>query len=301
MRNPLTVAIGGGSGFLGSALAAALRSRGDRVRTLVRRPPRDPAEITWLPNSGRLDPARLAGVDVVVNLAGAGVGDRRWGPEHKAAILQSRVDSTHTVVGALLAMDRPARLVNASAVGFYGNRGEEQLTEASAPGTGFLPEVVQAWEEATVAAVQAGIPVSLARTGLVMGSSGGAFPQLARLSRLGIFGPLGSGRQWWPVISLRDEIAAYLHLIDHPEITGPVNLVGAEPVPQHEFAAALGAALHRPALVPAPAPALGLVVGEFSGEILASQRVLPERLLATGFTHQDPDVAAVVAAALGRG
>lgn len=293
----LTVGISGASGLIGTALTQALRDRGDRVIVLVRRPAAGPDERSWDPAKEIFD-AGLAGVHTVVNLAGAGVGDKRWNTEHRAAILTSRVRATRTIVAAIEASDEPIALVNGSAVGAYGDRGEEVLTEGSPRGVGFLAEVVRAWEDAAAPLVEAGRPVSFARTGLVMTQRGGALAPLLRATRLGAGGPLGSGKQYWPIISLRDEVAALMHLIDHPEITGPVNLVGVEPPRQREVAAELGRLVHRPSVLPAPGFALRLVVGEFAGEILASQRVLPERLLATGFEHRDASVDEVLAAAL---
>ncbi len=293
----LTVGISGASGLIGTALTQALRDRGDRVIVLVRRPAAGPDERSWDPAKEIFD-AGLAGVHTVVNLAGAGVGDTRWNTEHRAAILTSRVRATRTIVAAIEASDEPIALVNGSAVGAYGDRGEEVLTEGSPRGVGFLAEVVRAWEDAAAPLVEAGRPVSFARTGLVMTQRGGALAPLLRATRLGAGGPLGSGKQYWPIISLRDEVAALMHLIDHPEITGPVNLVGVEPPRQREVAAELGRLVHRPSVLPAPGFALRLVVGEFAGEILASQRVLPERLLATGFEHRDASVNEVLAAAL---
>ncbi|GAA1746637.1 TIGR01777 family oxidoreductase [Nostocoides vanveenii] len=293
----LTVGISGASGLIGTALTQALRDRGDRVIVLVRRPAAGPDERSWDPAKEIFD-AGLAGVHTVVNLAGAGVGDTRWNTEHRAAILTSRVRATRTIVAAIEASDEPIALVNGSAVGAYGDRGEEVLTEGSPRGVGFLAEVVRAWEDAAAPLVEAGRPVSFARTGLVMTQRGGALAPLLRATRLGAGGPLGSGKQYWPIISLRDEVAALMHLIDHPEITGPVNLVGVEPPRQREVAAELGRLVHRPSVLPAPGFALRLVVGEFAGEILASQRVLPERLLATGFEHRDASVDEVLAAAL---
>ena len=293
----LTVGISGASGLIGTALTQALRDRGDRVIALVRRPAAGPDERSWDPAKETFD-AGLAGVHTVVNLAGAGVGDKRWNTEHRAAILTSRVRATRTIVAAIEASGEPIALVNGSAVGAYGDRGEEVLTESSPRGVGFLAEVVRAWEDAAAPLVAAGRPVSFARTGLVMTQRGGALAPLLRATRLGAGGPLGSGKQYWPIISLRDEVAALMHLIDHPEITGPVNLVGVEPPRQREVAAELGRLVHRPSVLPAPGFALRLVVGEFAGEILASQRVVPERLLATGFEHRDASVDEVLAAAL---
>ncbi|MBM6404080.1 TIGR01777 family oxidoreductase [Phycicoccus sp. CSK15P-2] len=288
------VAVTGSSGLIGSALVAALRERGDEVVRLVRRAPSGADEVRWDPASRYLDPTVLDGVDAVVNLAGAGVGDRRWTPSYKHEILASRTDSTTAVAGAVAAMDGPVRLVSGSAVGYYGDRGDEELTERSAPGAGFLADVTRAWEAATQPAVEAGAPVAVVRTGIVLARKGGAMDRLLTLARLGLAGPLGSGRQFWPWITLPDTVGALLHLVDHPEVTGPVNLAAPSPARQREVVAALGRALDRPALLPAPSPALRLVLGEFAGEILASQRVVGEALAAGGFacTHTDIDSAA---------
>ena len=284
------VAVTGSSGLIGSALVAALRERGDEVVRLVRRPPSGPDEVQWDPASRRLDPRTLDAVDGVVHLAGAGVGDRRWTPAYKHEILASRTDGTTAVAGAVAACDHPVRLVSGSAVGFYGDRGDEELTEASAAGTGFLADVVVAWEAAAQQAVDAGASVAFARTGIVMSPDGGALQPLLRLARLGLAGPLGSGRQFWPWITLPDEVGALLHLLDHPEVTGPVNLAAPQPARQKEIAAALGRALHRPAVLPAPSPALHLVVGEFAGEILGSQRIVGDALVGSGYAHRHADL-----------
>ncbi len=308
------VVVTGSSGLIGTPLVAALRGRGDEVVRLVRRPPSAPDEVRWDPASRRLDPGVLDGADAVVHLAGAGVGDRRWTPAYKHEILASRTDGTVAVASAIAEAGRDVRFLSGSAVGFYGDRGDEELTEDSPPGTGFLADVVLAWEAAAQPAVDAGAPVAFLRTGLVLappsGSSrsllkldrsgvlidteGGAAGPLVRLARLGLGGPIGSGRQFWPWITLVDEVAAILHLLDHSDVTGPVNLTGPEPARQREVAAALGRAMHRPAVLPAPAFAARLAVGEFAGEIVASQRIVGDVLVASGYryTHADLDSAA---------
>jgi uncharacterized protein (TIGR01777 family) len=292
------IAITGASGFIGGALTAYLSARGDQVVRLVRRPARSADEISWDPAEGRLDPAALADVDAVVHLAGAGVGDHRWTPAYKDLVLRSRIDGTRTVASALAAAiattGRPIRLVSASAVGFYGDRGDEILTEASGPGTGFLAQVVGAWEGATEAAVRAGSPVAFARSGLVMGPHGGAFARMLTLGRLGLGGPLGSGRQYWPWVTLPDTVRAFAFLLDHPHVVGPVNVVGPDPRPQREVARALGAALGRPTVLPAPAFALRIVLGEFADDVLASQRVQPGVLTEAGFAHEHATLAEAV-------
>ncbi|MDN5797777.1 MAG: TIGR01777 family oxidoreductase [Intrasporangium sp.] len=292
------VAVAGSSGLIGGALCRHLLGRGDQIVRLVRRPAAAPDEVRWSPSSGYLPPDALAGVDALVNLAGIGINARRWTGAHKAAIERSRVDATGAVAQTLARlqerMQRPVRLVNASAVGFYGDRGDEVLTEASHGGADFLSGVVARWEDATRPATAAGVPVAVIRSGLVMTPDGGAFRPLLRLTRLGLAGPLGSGRQWWPWITLVDEVRAITHLLDHPELTGPVNAAAPEPHRQQEIAQALAGALHRIALVPAPRPALRLVIGEFADRILDSQLVEPQQLLASGFTFEHPDLASAV-------
>ena len=242
---PQRVAITGASGLIGGALSAFLRDRGDEVVRLVRRPPRHPDEVRWDPASRRLDPADLAGVTAVVHLAGAGVGDQRWTPSLPAADprLPGRRhhDHRHGPGALAAATPRPAGQRRRPS-GFYGDRGDEVLTEESGAGTGFLSEVVRAWEAAADPA-RDGRPVrGHTRTGLVFAPDGGALARMLPLARLGINGPLGSGRQWWPWISLRDTVAGLAHLVDHPEVEGPVNVVGPHPDRQVDIAAELGRA-----------------------------------------------------------
>ncbi|MEP6631363.1 MAG: TIGR01777 family oxidoreductase [Lapillicoccus sp.] len=289
------VAISGATGLIGSALSSYLVARGDDVRHLVRREARTGSEISWDPDQRRLDPADLEGVDAVVHLAGAGVADHRWTPAYKQLIMRSRTDGTAAVAAAVAAHGDRIRLVSGSAVGFYGDRGEEILTEDSAPGHDFLAEVTQAWETATHVASAVGAPVAMARTGLVMARKGGAFEPLVRLGRLGLAGPMGSGQQYWPWITLDDEIRALVHLVDHREVTGPVNLVGPEPLPQKQVVAELGRQLGRPSVVPAPAFALRAVLGEFAGSVTDSQRVVPTRLRESGFDWVHATIASAVA------
>ena len=288
------IVVTGSSGLIGTALVAALHERGDEVVRLVRRAPRSPDEVQWDPSTRRLDPHVLDGVDGVVNLAGAGVGDKRWTPAHKRDILASRVDSTTALATAVATADHPVRLVSGSAVGYYGDRGDEELTEASPPGTGFLSDVVLAWEAATQPAVDAGASVALVRTGIVLAPEGGAMKPLLRLGRFGLGGPLGSGRQFMPWITLTDEVGAILHLRDRPDVTGPVNLSALEPARQRDIATALGRALHRPAVLPAPSVALHLVLGEFAGEILGGQRIVGDALRDSGYTFTHADLESAI-------
>lgn len=286
----MKIAVTGSSGLIGTALVTRLHASGHDVVRLVRRAPRAADEVTWDPERGTVDLDGLAGVEAAVHLAGAGVGDRRWTAEYKRVIRDSRVLGTRTLVTALSALDPlPRVLVSGSAVGFYGSRGDEVLTEASTPGDDFLADVVRAWEAETVPAVEAGIRVATSRTGLVMSPRGGAFGRLLPLLRLGLAGPLGNGRQWWPWITLEDTTAALEFLLEK-DLDGPVNLSAPNPQRQGELTRALGRAFRRPALLPAPALALRAVLGEFSGEVLGSQRMVPRKLLDAGFSFRHPDV-----------
>jgi uncharacterized protein (TIGR01777 family) len=290
------VAITGASGMIGGALSAFLSERGDDVVHLVRRPARTSAEVFWDPAHRVLDPADLAGVDAVVHLAGANVGDKRWTPRRKQEIFASRVDGTHTLAAALAEADHPIRMISQSAVGIYGSdRGEEVLTEDSESGHGFLAEVVRAWEAAAEPARTAGLSVAHSRTGIVLAPGSGAMAPLLRLAQLGLAGPLGSGEQYWPWITLRDTVRALAHLVDHPDIDGPVNVVGPAPARQKEIAAELARQLHRPALLPAPGIGVRLYVGEFANDILGSQRVVPTRLAASGFVHEQDTLPKAIA------
>jgi len=276
------VAITGASGLIGSALSAFLSARGDEVVHLVRRQPRASHEISWNPVTRTLSPGDLTGVTAVVHLAGAGVGDHRWTPAYKHEILASRVDGTATIATALANLGEPIALVSGSAIGAYGDRGDLILTEDSGPGQGFLADVVRSWESATGPAQDAGLRVVHARTGLVLTPKGGAMERVLRLARFGLAGPLGSGRQYWSWITLHDEVRALAHLIDQ-DLSGPVNLVSVQPLRQAEIMKALGAVLGRPAVLPAPALALKVILGEFASDILGSQRALPSVLTASGF------------------
>lgn len=299
---PQRVAITGASGLIGGALSAYLRARGDEVRHLVRHPPRAPHEVQWHPASRTLDPAALEGVDAVVHLAGAGVGDRRWTPAYKQQILQSRADGTTAVATAMAAIGAPTRLVSGSAVGIYGrDHADRFLTEESPVGSDFLAEVVRVWEASAEPAREAGVSVALARTGtMVLSQTGGPMERILALARLGLGGPLGSGRQYWSWVTLHDEVRALAHLLDQPELEGPVNICTSEPTRQKDFAAELGRQLHRPAVLPAPSPAIRLVLGEFAGAVLGSQRVLPTRLTASGFALDHADLRTAISWVLGR-
>ena len=290
----MRIVVTGSSGMIGSALVPALRANGHDVVRLVRRPPGAPDEVRWDPQAGSLDPVALGKVDAAVNLAGAGVGDKRWTDEYKKVILDSRVGSTRTLVTALTAMDPlPAVLVSASAQGFYGDRGDEVLGEDAAPGEGFLADVVRQWEAAAVPASDAGIRVVHPRTSLVMNADDGAFQPLLRLIRLGGGGPIGGGRQWWSWITLPDVLSALQFMLES-SLSGPVNLASPEPARNRDLMAAIASALHRPSLLPAPSFALRAVLGEFASETLASTRLVPNQLRAAGFGYAHPSVDAAV-------
>lgn len=296
----MKVAVTGASGLIGSALVPHLRARGDEVLTLVRRAPRAPGEVRWDPDSGDVDLAGLAGTDAVVHLSGAGVGDQRWTPEYKQLILTSRVNSTRTIATAMAALDPlPQVLVSGSAMGVYGDRGDEELTERSAPGVGYFPDVVTAWEAAADPAREAGIRVATTRTSLVMSRKGGAFGRLVPLVRLGLGGPLGSGQQWWSWLTLQDDVRARAFLLDN-DVSGPVNLSSPQPLRQRDIAAALGRVAHRPAVLPVPGFVLRVVIGEFASDILASDRMLPTVLTDAGFTFEHPDIESAARWTLGR-
>lgn len=277
------VAVTGSSGLIGSALSHALRERGDEVIRLVRRPAQEADEVTWDPGAGEIDLQALQGVSAVVNLAGAGIGDKRWTPEYKQVIRSSRVDATTTVATAVAALDGAVRFLSGSASGFYGDRGEQQLTERSDSGEGFLAGVVRDWEHAADPAVQAGAPTAYLRTGIVLSPEGGAASRMLPLAKFGLGGPLGSGKQWFPWIALPDHVAVLIFLLDNPQITGPVNLVGPTPARQKDLAKALGSAYHRPAVLPAPSFALHAALGEFASDVLTSAKIVPEVLQDNGF------------------
>ena len=290
----MRVAVTGASGLIGSALVSSLRASGHEVLRLVRRPASQPDEVTWDPAAGTVDLARLAGTDAVVHLAGAGVADKRWTDAYKQTIKRSRVDSTRTIVRAMTQLDpMPSVLLSGSAVGYYGDRGEEVLLETSAPGEGFLAEVVLEWEAETAPAVAAGIRVALLRTGIVMSARGGAFGRLLPIIKAGVGGQIGDGRMWWPWITLLDEVRAIEHLLDS-DVSGPVNLGGPDPARNVEVIRAVGRAFRRPTVVPVPTFALRAVLGEFSSDITGSQRMVPQVLLESGFdfAHRDVDAAA---------
>lgn len=292
----MRIAIAGSSGVIGTALSDSLTGNGHEVVRLVRHETSGPNQIEWDPQGGTVGPG-LDEVDAVVNLAGAGVGDRRWTKAYKKEIRDSRVLGTITLARAMARAANPPRvLVNGSAIGYYGNSGPDPVTETSPPGEGFLADVVVDWEKATSPAADAGIRVVMVRTGLVVSAKGGAFGRLLPIFKYGLGGRVGSGNQFWSFISLRDEVRAIEYALDS-DVSGPVNLVAPQAITNRDVTRALAKSVHRPAFLPVPALALKAVLGEFAEDILASQNVVPEVLNKNGFTWLDPTIDAALASA----
>lgn len=292
----MKVALTGASGLVGEALVPELRQAGHEVVKLVRRPTRADDEIRWDPAGRRLDPAVLADVDAVVHLASVNVGARRLTAARKAAVVQSRVDGTTTISEALAAAEpRPRVLLSASAVGWYGDGLDRAFTEDDPAGAGWPADVVVRWEAATQAAEDAGVRVAHLRSGLICSRRGGIMGRVRPLFKFGLGSRLGGGQQYWPLISLPDEVAAIVFLLAH-DIHGPVNLVSPEPVTNEEFTRTLRRILGRPPIPPVPAFGLRLALGgeRADGIVLSSQRVVPSVLLAHGFTFQHPTAEAIL-------
>lgn len=285
---PLTVAITGASGFVGAALSAFLSTGGHRVLPIVRRAAQGPHEISWDPGTGTIEADKLSGVDAVIHLAGAGVADHRWTPSYRHAIRHSRVAGTGLIARTLAALPagkRPAVLLSASALGFYGDRGDEVLDETAPSGTGFLASVVRDWEAAAEPARAAGVRVVHPRIGLVLGARGGALAAMLPLFRAGLGGPLGDGRMWMSWIHLDDLLALLLWALVDDRVVGVVNAVAPEPVLNRDFTRILARVLHRPALLPVPAFALRAALGSQKAQemLLASTRVAPVVAQTLGF------------------
>lgn len=283
----MRVVIAGGHGLLGSALADHLATGGHDVVRLSRS---GAGPASWDPAAGRLDPAVLAGADALVNLGGASLA-APWTAAHRERVVTSRLEPTALLARTLTALaatgEAPKVWLQASAVGWYGDRGDEVLTEESGPGTGFLADLCTRWEAASEPAAEAGIAVAHLRTGVVLARGGGALKPLLPVVRLGLGGPLGPGDNWWPWIALRDHVRAVSHLLG-AGLTGPVNLVGPAPARQRDVVRAVARQLRRPAVLKVPAAVLRLVLREAADEmVLASQRALPSRLAASGFEFAD--------------
>ncbi len=296
---PLRIAVTGASGLIGTQLCAFLSTGGHRVDRLVRREAR-PGEIRWDPAHRTLDARALEGVDVVVHLAGENVGGGRWTPTRKRAVLQSRVDGTHTIATAVAQLDKKPLLISASAVGYYGHTGDTLVDEDAPNGTGFLAEVCKAWEAAADPARAAGVKVVHPRIGVVLSGAGGALAQMVTPFRFGLGGPIGDGRQGFPWIAMDDVVGALHHLVG-AGLEGPVNLVAPSGVRQAEFAKVLGRVLRRPAVLPLPAFAVRAIFGEMGqGILLDGQRVVPRRLLESGYRFVREELEEALRFELGR-
>ena len=297
----MDVAITGSSGLIGTALATSLRRDGHTVRPVVRTEG-GPGTVRWDPAAGTIDAGALAGVDAVVHLAGAGIGDKRWTDARKEVVLRSRVDGTTLLSRTIAALDpKPAVLLSASGISVYGDRGDEVQTEASPSGSGFLAEVVDAWEASTAAASDAGIRVAHLRSAVVLDQGGGALAKQLPLFRLGLGGRLGTGEQWFPWISLDDEVGAITHLLTS-DVSGPVNLVAPEQVTNATFTEVLAGVLGRPAILPVPRFGPALLLGRELAEQLLywSVRAVPEVLVADGYPFVHPTLEGSLRAVLDR-
>ncbi|MFA5027933.1 MAG: TIGR01777 family oxidoreductase [Candidatus Methylomirabilota bacterium] len=286
------MAVSGSRGLVGSVLIPRLAAEGHEVIRLVRGASAGPTELGWSPHAGFAERCRAEGLDAVVHLAGENIASGRWTAARKAEIRQSRVEGTRRVAEGLAGLATPPRvLVCASAVGYYGDRGAEILTEQSPPGEGFLAEVCQAWEAAADPARQAGIRVVHLRFGAILTPAGGALARMLLPFRLGLGGPIGSGEQYLSWIGIDDAVGALLHALVAESLAGAVNAVAPTPLPNREFARLLGNALSRPAILPLPAFAVRLLLGEMADPLLlASSRVVPAQLLASGYRFRHPDL-----------
>jgi uncharacterized protein (TIGR01777 family) len=295
----MRIAVTGSRGLIGSALVPFLRDRGHEVTPLVRRGEAD--GVWWDPASGALDTDRLDGTDAVIHLAGAGIGDRRWSAKRLDTVRRSRVEATAGLASALAALPtRPRTLISGSAVGYYGSRGDDELDESSALGSGFLADLCRDWEGATGAAEASGVRVVHIRTGVVLSAAGGALRKQLSLFRVGLGGRIGPGTQQLSWISRRDAVSALAKMLEDDRISGPVNLVAPEPVTNARFTKVLAGLLHRPAVFAVPTVALRLAFGAGMTQelLLASQRARPTRLTQAGFSWEDPDIEAGLRAAL---
>ena len=294
----MKIVVAGANGLIGRALLRALRARGDEAIALVRRQ-RDIEGATVVQWDGREGPwaSALDGAGAIVNLAGAGVADHRWTDDYKRQILESRTHSTRAIVEAIgKAKVKPRVLMNASAVGYYGGRGDDLVDETAKAGTDFLAGVTRAWEEE---AGKAGVRSVFLRTGIVLARDGGALAKMLPPFKAFVGGPIGNGRQWMPWIHLDDEVSAILWAVDHEELKGPVNLTAPNPVTAGEFAKSLGKVLHRPSWAPVPAAALKLMLGEFANVLVEGQRAVPVQLQKSGFAFRYRELSAALEDLLG--
>ena len=287
----MKVAITGASGLIGDALRKSFEANGVEVLAVSRRKNLPALQtITWDIETDRFDASALEGVDAVVHLAGEPVA-QRWSNTTKKTIRQSRVQGTKLLVEGLKSLSkRPKVIVSASAVGFYGDRGDQELDELSAPGTGFLPNMCQEWERETMKALGLGIRAVVVRTGIALSTRGGALAKMLLPFRLGLGGPVGGGRQWMPWIHIDDVVAAYRYVISNQDIVGAVNATAPNPVTNGDFSRALGRALSRPAVLPAPGFALKLLFGQMAEIVLEGQRVVPKKLQESGFEFRHRNI-----------
>jgi len=298
---PMTIAITGSHGMVGEALVAKLTTAGHQVKRVVRRRAKDDGEIEWSPDEKRIDTAALSGVDGVVHLAGESI-QGRWTASKKQRIRESRVNGTQLLANALAECEpKPGVLISASAVGFYGDRGDETLTEESTQGRGFLAELAGEWEAAAAPAAKAGIRVAHPRLGVVLSPAGGALKQMLPMFRMGMGGRIGDGKQWVPWVAIDDVVGAIEHALSDRELSGPFNVTAPEAVTNDTFARTLGGVLGRPSLMPAPAFMLRATFGELADEaLLASQRALPRCLQARGYRFRFTDLKAALRHLLGK-
>lgn len=293
----MRILIAGASGFLGTALRAHLGQQGHEITQLVRSEPTGPDQLRWDPYRGDLDRTTVAASDVVINLAGAPIAHWPWTASYKRTILESRLVTGRTIAAAISEVDRRPAWVNASGIGYYGDRGDEVLDEGSTNGSGFLAEVVRQWEAVTGQARTAGARVCMIRTAVVLDSDGGALKLMKLPFQLGVGGPLGDGRQWFPTISLPDYLSAVTRLASDESLEGPFNVTAPIPATNAEFTAAVGRRLNRPTFMRVPGFAIRLAAGELSGEVLGSIRATPRRLDEAGFEFAHPTIDAQIAAA----
>lgn len=301
-RSAMRVLVTGATGLVGQSLGALLKTQGNEVFRLVRRSPTEANDIPWDPASETIHAARLEGLDAVVHLAGENIAGARWTPEVKRRLRDSRVGPTHLLCETLAKLKRkPKVLICASAIGYYGNRGLQPLTEDSGPGKGFLPDLSVAWEEACRPAREAGIRVVNLRIGVVLSPLGGALQKMLLPFQLGLGGVIGPGRQYWSWIALDDLVGAIYHCLQHDELSGPVNATAPTPCTNYEFTRTLGGVLARPTILPIPGFAARLALGEMANDLLlASARVMPARLQATGYEFRYPELEGALRHLLGR-